>query len=99
MAPHRPSLMVMCDKIEPDAAIASLMKWCEQPFHICGLPGPLSRRPQERHAVPRTFRTRRSPSRSPNDWIERGAETQIVRRPTPGCGRSSRRQFEASSTG
>ena len=31
----------MCDKTEPDAAIASLMKWCEQPFHICCLPGPL----------------------------------------------------------
>jgi len=41
MAPSRPSLLVMCDRIEPDAAIASLMKWCEQPFHICSLPGPL----------------------------------------------------------
>ena len=41
MAPNRPSLLVVCDRTEPDAAIASLMKWCEQPFHICCLPGPL----------------------------------------------------------
>ena len=41
MALNRPSLLVMCESIETDSAIASLMKWCEQPFHFCSLPGPL----------------------------------------------------------
>jgi transcriptional regulator of acetoin/glycerol metabolism len=81
MAPNRPSLMVMCDRIELDAAIASLMKWCEQPFHICTLPGPL-----DLPAVRKGTLFLKDVSRMTlaqqiafNDWIERGrGDLQIV---------------------
>lgn len=41
-AANRPSLLILCDQIEPDVVIASLVKWCAQPFHICSLPGSLA---------------------------------------------------------
>ncbi len=81
MAPHRPSLLVMCEQIEPDMAIASLMKWCEQPFHFCSLPGPL----QLPSARKGTFflkdvsRMTLSQQIALNDWIDRGrGDVQIV---------------------
>src|SRR5262245_49858272 len=81
MAPNRPSLLVMCDEIETDAAIASLMKWCEQPFHICSLPGPL-----ELPAVRRGTLFLKDVSHMTlaqqivlNDWIDQGrGDLQIV---------------------
>lgn len=81
MAPNRPSLLVLCDRIEPDAAIASLMKWCEQPFHICALPGPLDL-PAVRKGtlfLKEVARLTMAQQIALNDWIERGrGELQIV---------------------
>lgn len=81
MAPHRPSLLVMCDQIEPDTAIASLMKWCEQPFHFCSLPGPLEL-PSVRKGtlfLKDVARMTLSQQTALNDWIDRGrGDVQIV---------------------
>lgn len=81
MAPNRPSLLVMCESIETDSAIASLMKWCEQPFHFCSLPGPL-----ELPSVKKGTLFLKDVSHltlaqqiALNDWIERGrGDLQIV---------------------
>jgi transcriptional regulator of acetoin/glycerol metabolism len=81
MAPNRPSLMVMCDDIELDAAIASLMKWCEQPFHICSLPGPLELPPARKGTLflKDVARMTLSQQVALNDWIDRGrGDLQIV---------------------
>jgi transcriptional regulator of acetoin/glycerol metabolism len=81
MAPSRPSLLVMCDDIEPDAAIASLMKWCEQPFHICALPGPLELPALRKGTlfIKDVSRMTLAQQIALNDWIDRGrGDMQIV---------------------
>jgi transcriptional regulator of acetoin/glycerol metabolism len=81
MAPSRPSLLVMCDRIETDAAIASLMKWCEQPFHICSLPGPLELPPVKKGTLflKDVSHLTLAQQLALNDWIDRGrGDLQIV---------------------
>ena len=81
MAPSRPSLLVMCDRIETDAAIASLMKWCEQPFHICSLPGPLDLPPVKKGTLflKDVSHLTLAQQLALNDWIDRGrGDLQIV---------------------
>jgi transcriptional regulator of acetoin/glycerol metabolism len=81
MAPNRPSLLVLCESIESDAAIASLMKWCEQPFHICGLPGPLNLPLTKKGTLflKDVSHLTLAQQIALNDWIERGrGDLQIV---------------------
>lgn len=81
MAPNRPSLLVMCDHVELDAAIVSLMKWCEQPFHLCSLPGPLEL-PTVRKGtlfLKGVSHMTLAQQIALNDWIDRGrGDVQIV---------------------
>ena len=38
---RRPNLMVLCNEVSIDAALRHLVKYCEPPYHLCALPGPL----------------------------------------------------------
>ena len=38
---RRPNLMVLCNEVSVDATARHLVKYCEPPYHLCALPGPL----------------------------------------------------------
>src|SRR5262245_37926261 len=37
----RPNILVVCEGVEPRVVTTSLQDWCEAPYHLCRLPGPL----------------------------------------------------------